>query len=321
MTAMLPRDVEPLAQAAGAAAEPEAAAAWLFSPAADAAPVRRYRFYLKWMYETLHAVEECFPERGAEGAPARGTSAVEMLDLAHRLYVLDSFAVPGAVLECGAFKGFSSCCLSHACSALGRKLVVADSFAGLPEPGALEAPGYTRGEFRGGIEEVRAALAAFGRPECVELVPGWFRESLAGWTRPLAMLWLDVDLYASARDVLENVLPALDPRGAIFSHEFLPDRVAGGRIAHEGEPPGAIHDALAARGVDYTARFLRGWTAIVRLPETPAPGAEEFLEALLPRLRDLDHRARSARSAIGLRPALRDAARRALRRPADEDER
>lgn len=318
MTATLPRDVEPLAQAARIPTDPESIATWLFSPAADAPAARRYRFYLKWMYETFHAVEECFPEHGADGAPARGTSAVEMLDLAHRLYVLDSFGVPGAVLECGAFKGFSSCCLSHACSALGRSLVVADSFAGLPEPGAHEAPGYTRGEFRGSLEEVRAALAAFGRLDCVELVRGWFAETLAGWTRPLAMLWLDVDLHASARDVLENVYSALDPRAAIFSHEFLPDRIVAGRITHRGEPPGAIHDALAARGVEYTARFLRGWTAVVRLPATPAPGAEELLEALLPRLRDLDHRARAARSAIGLRPALRDAARRALRRPDDE---
>src|SRR4029453_14132426 len=107
MPAMLPREIEPLARAAGVTADPRSTAEWLLSPAADSLAARRYVFFLKWMYETFHAVEECFPDAGQEGLPTRGTSAVELLYLANRLYVLDSFGGSGAVLEAGAFAGVS----------------------------------------------------------------------------------------------------------------------------------------------------------------------------------------------------------------------
>jgi hypothetical protein len=83
---------------------------------------------------------------------------------------------------------------------------------------------------------------------------------------------------------------------------------------HGEEPPGALRDYLDRRGVDYAAEYLCGWTAAIRLPATPAPGAERLLSELVPHLRDRDHRARAARRAIGLRAGLRDALRRAAAR-------
>lgn len=315
---MLPEPVLAAARAAGAPVAPEAAAeaaAWLLSPAAGRLPpVRRYLFYLKWMYETFHAVAELFPAASAEragrlDARAMATSPEEMLHLAHHLYVLDGHGVGGAVLECGCFKGFSTCCLSHASAALGRRLHAADSFAGLPEPGPAERA-YAPGDFRGTLAEVRENVAACGRPEAVAYRPGWFAESLPGWREPLALLWIDVDLYRSARDVLDAVLPALDPRGAIFSHELLPEHVREGEIVHRGEPPGALRDVLAERGLAYRAAHAAGWTGVVTFAGSPAAGAERLLAALLPHLRDRDHRARAARQAMGLKNALLDLARR-----------
>jgi hypothetical protein len=313
---MLPEPALAAARAAGVLpGDADAAAAWLLSPEAGRLPaVRGYLFYLKWMYETFHAVAELFPagDAGRAGrldARAMATSPEEMLHLANHLYLLASHGVAGAVLECGCFKGFSSCCLSHACAALGRRLHVADSFAGLPEPGPGEGA-YAPGDFRGTLDEVAANVRAFGRPEQVTFRPGWFAASLPGWREPLALLWIDVDLYRSAKDALDAVLPALDPRGAVFSHEILPEHLRDGAIVHRGEPPGALADALAARGLAYRAAHAAGWTGLATFEGNPARGAELLLAALLPHLRDSDHRARAARQALGLKSALRDLARR-----------
>jgi hypothetical protein len=320
---VLPQPVLEAANAQGVLAGPDAdpdpsvVAAWLASPdAAPLAPVRHYLFYLKWMYETFHAVAELFPRANADragsgrlDAQTMATSPEEMLHLANHLYVLASHGVAGAVLECGCFKGFSTCCLSHACDALARPLFVADSFAGLPPPGPDERA-YAAGDFRGSRAEVEANVRAFGRPERVAYRPGWFADSLAGWNEPLALLWIDVDLYQSARDALAGALPALDSRGAIFTHELLAEHVRDGEIALRGEPPGALRDVLAERGLAYRAAHAAGWTGVVTLADSPARGAERLLAALLDRLRDSDHRARAARDALGLKNALRDLGRR-----------
>jgi Macrocin-O-methyltransferase (TylF) len=315
---MLPREIEAVAKPAGLPLEGEAAAAWLLSPEAQRhGAVRRYVFFLKWMYETFHAIGECFPHEnpaGEEGKDARAqaTSAEEMLHLANELYLLASHEVPGAVLECGCFKGFSTCCLSHACATLGRELIVADSFQGLPPPAGGDAGWYREGDFRGTLAEVEENLKTYGRPEAVRFREGWFRDSLRGWSRPLALLWLDVDLYESAQDVLENVLQALDPRGSLASHEFRPEHILEGRIVQEQEPPGAIREALDRRRLTYRALHLAGQTALIAFGRTPESAA--LLNALLPHLRDADHRARAAQEAIGLKAGFKDLARRTRER-------
>lgn len=325
---MLPVDVLEVARGAGVSlpsATPgniSAAAGWLLSDTARRhAPVRRYVFFLKWMYETFHAVAECFPrenEAGQEGKDdiAQGTSPEELLHLANQLYLLASHEVPGAVLECGCFKGFSAACLSHACAFLGRELIVADSFQGLPDAQGEGAGFYQKGDFRGDQAEVEENIATYGRPESVRYREGWFRESLRGWSRPLVMLWMDVDLYESASDVLENVLPSLDRRGAIASHELLPEHVEDRQIVHESEPPGALRDILGRRGLRYEAAHLAGHTGLVTFPTTAGAGAEAgaLLAALMPDLRDADHRARAAQEAIGLKAGFRDLAKRTRER-------
>src|SRR6185295_4349374 len=138
-------------------AEPGSAtalASWLVGAARTEPAARRYLFFLKSLYETFHAIEECFP-RSSGGPGGVGTSPEEMLHVANHLYLLASGGVPGLLLECGCYKGFSSACLSHACAFLGRDLVVADSFAGLP-PGGFGEEGYRPGDFRGRRDEVEA---------------------------------------------------------------------------------------------------------------------------------------------------------------------
>jgi O-methyltransferase len=45
-------------------------------------------------------------------------------------------STPGSVVECGCYVGGSTANLSLVCAATGRKLIIFDSFQGLPEPKA-----------------------------------------------------------------------------------------------------------------------------------------------------------------------------------------
>ena len=276
---------------------PRALAEWLFSPAGRRhAAVRRYLSFLKLMYETYAAIQEGFllmdteQDQVPKGA---ATSTLEMLCVANHLYSVVTEGVPGVVLECGAYKGFSACCLSHACGYLGRTLIVADSFQGLPEPDPHESGQYSRADFSGSLEEVRDNLETLGRPEVVELHTGYFESSLTGWELPIALLWMDVDLYASARAVLDGVYAHLSPGASIFCHEFLPRYVRSGAIVHEREPPGALARFLREEGREYSAAYVRGWLGVVSFAGSVGQDSHLLLDALIPELTDRDHRMRA----------------------------
>lgn len=303
---LLPPEISP-----GGDDGPARVAEWLCSPAAlRHREVRRYLAFLKLMYETYCAIYEGYLRMGREphGSPKGAeTSPHEMLYLANHLYALAAEGVPGVALECGTYKGYSACCLSHACGSLGRKLVLADSFQGLPGTEVAGEEHYARGDFRGTLEEVRDNLEAHGRPEVVELLEGYFETSLAGWNRPVGLLWMDVDLFSSTWTVLERIYPHLVPGAAIFCHEFLPEYVRRGVVVHDREPPGALAKFLRERGREHSAAFLTGNLGVVSFADTVTRDAHRLVEALIPDLRDRDHRVRAFLAATPQAPSRKDA--------------
>jgi len=238
--------------------------------------VRSYLIYLSAMsniFELIFAffLKENTGREGKKDEVGVATSPEEMLHIARSLYILDSYGVEGAVLECGCFKGFSSCCLSWACDYLGRELVVADSFQGLPD---VEHTFYDGGDFRGDFEGVSSTISTLGRPRCVRFVKGWFSESLRGFDDTLVLMWLDVDLYQSTLDVLGNVYDKLDPRGLVFSHEFAGEFIDADGLIEEA--PGedvarAFRSFFGQHGVSYRAKFLTGCLAVL-VPGATGPG-------------------------------------------------
>jgi len=141
-----------------------------------------------------------------------GWAGIGMMPIAIYLYYLQSWGVSGKVLECGVFKGGSTCCLSHICDYLGLELIAADSYAGLPDGDAF----YGKGDFKGGLEEVKNNIEKFGKPEVVTYVKGWFADSLRDFNEPLMLIWLDVDLKKSVIDVLSSTFHCLADNGVIF---------------------------------------------------------------------------------------------------------
>jgi O-methyltransferase len=241
-----------------------------------------------WLRAAL--VERYFPrenagaDSGAKDRSAVQNSAVEVYAVAAHLATVVAHGVDGPLLEFGCFKGFSTAILSDACHQLGRTLHVFDSFAGLP---VSDSAYYRAGDFAGSLSEVEANVGSYGRSAPVRYHQGFFADSIPQVAVPdAAQLWMDVDLESSARDVMQ-VLPRLDRRGAVFSHEcpreaFTEHGIASKRSPEAVIPP--ILDAFAALGRPVAGRHVHGytgafWDAEVGIPVLPT-------SALL-RLRDL----------------------------------
>jgi len=134
---------------------------------------------------------------------------------------------PGVVVECGAWQGASSAALSLVCAAVDRRLVVCDSFAGLPDEGERRHVGlhtgvyghYRAGMFAGTQEEVAANVAAYGAPDRVEYVPGLFADTLTTLAGPVAFGFLDVDLAGSTRDCLRALWPLLNEGACLYADD------------------------------------------------------------------------------------------------------
>ena len=156
------------------------------------------------------------------------SSVVEHLELAATLLRMPA-DVEGYVVECGCFQGGSSVNLSLACALVGRRLIICDSFEGLPPleaydeshpvPFQGDAEEYHEGQFASSQELVRDNLTRYGRVDLCEFVVGFFDQSLREFDRPVAMAFLDVDLIDSLRPCLTALWPNLDAAGRLYVHE------------------------------------------------------------------------------------------------------
>ena len=103
-----------------------------------------------------------------------GTSYKSHLAMALKVFE-EAPDTEGCIVECGTWKGGSAVNLSLVCKMTGRKLIIYDSFEGLPEGRTEDRQGfYETGDYRGPLEEVQANLKRFGSIEVCE-----FRKGLA----------------------------------------------------------------------------------------------------------------------------------------------
>jgi hypothetical protein len=138
-------------------------------------------------------------------------------------------SVEGDVVECGCYVGGSSVNLSLTCALVGRRLIICDSFEGLPEPAEHDrehpAPHvghtdrYEEGMFAAGLDVVKDNLAKHGDLSVCEFIVGFFEDSLVGFNRPVVMGFLDVDLIDSLKPCLTGLWPNLADGCRLYVHE------------------------------------------------------------------------------------------------------
>lgn len=129
--------------------------------------------------------------------------------------------VEGVIVECGSWQGGSSANLSLICKLTNRKLLIYDSFQGLPISQAVDRQQYETGDFCGSLETVKKNIERYGAIECCEFVEGWFDQTLPGLDSPVLLAFLDVDLELSLETCVRYIWPHLTERGYIFIDEYV----------------------------------------------------------------------------------------------------
>jgi len=143
-----------------------------------------------------------------------------------------------------------------------RKVFVADSFQGLPEPDAEKYPldkGDTHHLFDSVLAvsdaQVRRNFEKYGLwDDSVVFLKGWFKDTLpTAPIKQLAILRLDGDMYSSTIEVLETLYPKLSKGGFCIIDDYA---LAGCRKA--------VDDYRAKNGIttpietiDWTGRWWR----------------------------------------------------------------
>jgi len=144
----------------------------------------------------------------------------------HLAMALKIFETPpeteGCVIECGTWQGGSAANLSLVCKIVGRKLVIYDSFEGLPEGQAEDRQGfYETGDYCGSLEDVKRNIERYGEIEVCEFVKGWFDATLPDLDRPVLLAFIDVDLELSLETCVRYIWPNLVEKGYIFIDEYV----------------------------------------------------------------------------------------------------
>lgn len=139
--------------------------------------------------------------------------------------------VPGDLIETGVWRGGACIFMRGILKAYGvsdRKVWVADSFAGLPEPDPEKYPAdagdihHTMTPLAVSLDQVKSHFAKYDLlDEHVCFLKGWFKDTLP--TAPverLAVARLDGDMYESTMDALVALYPKLSVGGYLIVDDY-----------------------------------------------------------------------------------------------------
>ena len=167
--------------------------------------------------------------------PFTMTSIERVYALWQAVRYIEARRIPGAVVECGVWRGGSAMCAALTLQSLGgpdRELWLYDTFAGMTPPSERDRnfAGVPADRFQPSrrpwhavpAAEVRANLRRTGYPEDrIRLIEGDVRDTL-GRHRPgkIALLRLDTDWYDSTKAEMEALFPLLVPGGVLIIDDY-----------------------------------------------------------------------------------------------------
>lgn len=139
--------------------------------------------------------------------------------------------IPGDLVETGVWRG-GTCIMFRAVlkayNDTTRKVWVADSFAGLPEPSADKYPEdagdehHRHQELAISLEQVQANFRKYGLLDSlVVFLKGWFCDTLPqAEVRSISVLRLDGDMYESTINALDNLFPKVSVGGFVIVDDY-----------------------------------------------------------------------------------------------------
>lgn len=144
-----------------------------------------------------------------------------------RTLALDVIArgIPGDFMECGTWRGGVGILMAAILRELhqDRNVFVADSFEGCPVP-SPQYPAdrkdlhHTFEFLKVPLETVRENFARYGVN--ATFLPGWFKDTLPGPVKQLALLRIDSDMYESTTQALEALYDLVAPGGYVILDDF-----------------------------------------------------------------------------------------------------
>jgi hypothetical protein len=204
-------------------------------------------------------------------APYTLTTPPRIYALARAVEYVTRRAVPGAIVECGVWRGGSVMAVALTLLRLGvtdRDLHLFDTFDGMTEPGDedvmhtgeraadLLADPSSEEKYRAAapLDQVREAVLGTGYPEArIHFVQGPVEETLPeAAPREIALLRLDTDWYSSTKHELVHLYPRLASGGVLIVDDYA--YWQGARQAVD-EYIAENDLALLLNRIDYTARI------------------------------------------------------------------
>ena len=186
--------------------------------------------------------------------------------------------VEGDLIEAGAWRGGASILMRGTLDTLGddRTVWVADSFEGFagedadPDDIALSAFDFLAAP----VDEVRESFERFGCDRGVELVRGFFEDTLPGLTgRRWAIVRLDADTYEATKQALACLYPGLATGGYLIIDDYAWFEGCR-RAVDEFRTEHGVAEPIEQ--VDFTcARWRRATDAGSDVPVPAAPAAPQ----------------------------------------------
>jgi cephalosporin hydroxylase len=202
--------------------------------------------------------------------PFTMTSPERILALREAVRHIVRHKVPGAIVECGVWKGGSMMATARTLLALGQKrnLFLFDTFCGMTTPEAIDRDlaGHPAADLLNApspsaliraaspLDEVQQNMASTGYdPALVKYVVGPVEETVpAQAPDQIALLRLDTDWYASTAHELQHLYPRLAAGGILIIDDY--GHWQGARRAVD-EFLAETRTPLFLHRIDYTGRI------------------------------------------------------------------